>query len=123
MSNTKEPLERARREAQDLHKKIEASTATDHAALKADIQQIALEAQQIAASLKTIGEDQRADVKQHAKDAAAQLELLGKHAREAVGAGEAQIKQRNIAMLEQISKAVRSLSEAVAAHRSAAVKV
>jgi hypothetical protein len=77
MSNVKETLEKARSEAQDLHKKIDADAAKDNAALRANVQDAAAKAQNLAASLKTIVDGQRADAKQRIADAASQLEDVG----------------------------------------------
>jgi hypothetical protein len=119
MSTIKDALDRARSEAQDLHKKIEAGTAKDHAALKAEVQESATKAQQLAASLKTVIDGQRDDAKQHIKDAAAHLDDAAKHARDLATASDAQIKSANKAMLSKVRDAAENLSHAVASRRTA----
>jgi len=120
VTNTKDALARARGEAQDLHRKIEASTAKNHAVIRTDVQNAALQAQALAASLKTVAEAQRTDAKQHLKDAASQLEAAGKVARDVAGASEAQLKQTNRAMLGKVRASLENLSQAVASQRSSA---
>lgn len=118
MSKIKDALDHARSEAQDLHKNIEASTAKDHAALRAEIQSTAARAQQLAGSLKTVVDGQRSDAKQHIKDAIAQLDDAAKHAGDVASASAAQLKELNAAMLAKVRDAVQSLSHAVASQRS-----
>ena len=72
----------------------------------------------MAASLKALSETQRADAKQHLKDAIARLEDAAKRAKEAAGANDAELKQKNSAMLDRVRAAVQSLSRTVAAQRS-----
>ena len=115
---TKSPIDQARSDAQELHKKIEAFTAKDRAATRADFEKIGAEAQRMAASLKALSETQRADAKQHLKDAIARLEDAAKRAKEAAGANDAELKQKNSAMLDRVRAAVQSLSRTVAAQRS-----
>ncbi len=119
MSGIEDALDHARSEAQDLHKKVEASTARDHAALRADVVNAAVQAKKLAASLQTLGDALRADAKQHVQDAVAQLEDAAKHVRDVTAASEAELKRANLAMLENARSAVQSLSEAVASQRSA----
>ena len=118
MSNIKETLDQARSAAQNLHKQIDATTAKDHAAIRADVQNSADKAKQLAASLKTIVDGQRADAKQHIKDAASQLEDAAKHAGELAKASDAQLKEHNKAMLGKVRDAAESLSQAVASERT-----
>ncbi len=122
MTTITDALGRARSEAQELHKQIEANTAKNHAALKADIQEAGVRAKQLASSLKATADGQRADAKHHVKDAISKLEDLAKHAHDVASAGEAQLKEKNLAMLEQAGSALRSLSQALAADRSKAGK-
>ena len=123
MSATQDALDRARSEAQDLHKKLEASTAKDHAALRADVEHAAAQAKNVAESLKAVGEGQRADAKQHVQDAIAHLEDAAKHVRDVAGASEAELEKTNLAILEKTRKALQSLSEAVASQRSSTAKI
>jgi hypothetical protein len=118
----KDALDRARSEAQELHKRIEADTAKDHAALRTDLQSVESEIQKLAASVKTLGEGQRADAKQHLKDAASQLEDAAKHVLDVAGASEVRLKQTHLALLTKIRDAIQSLSQAIASDRSSKVK-
>jgi hypothetical protein len=118
VSNLKEALDKARSETQDLHKRIDATTAKDHAAIRADVEVSADKAKQLAASLKTIVDGQRADAKKHIEDAASQLEDAAKHARDLAKASDAQLKERNRAMLGKVRDAAESLSQAVASERT-----
>jgi hypothetical protein len=118
VSNINVTLDKARSEAQDLHKRIDATTAKDHAAIRADVKDSAEKAQQLAASLKTIVDGRRADAKRHIEDAASQLEDAAKHAREIASASDAQLKERNKAMLSKVRNAAESLSQAVASERA-----
>jgi hypothetical protein len=118
VSNINETLDEARSEAQDLHKRIDATTAKDHAAIRADVKDSAEKAKQLAASLKSIVDGQRADAKRHIEDAASQLEDAAKHAREIESASDAQLKERNKAMLSKVRNAAESLSQAVASERA-----
>jgi hypothetical protein len=117
VSNINVTLDKARSEAQDLHKRIDATTAKDHAAIR-DVKDSAEKAQQLAASLKTIVDGRRADAKRHIEDAASQLEDAAKHAREIASASDAQLKERNKAMLSKVRNAAESLSQAVASERA-----
>jgi hypothetical protein len=123
VNNIKDALEKARSEAQDLHKQIEANTAKDHAALRTNVQNTGAQAQKLATSLRAVADGQRADAQQHIKDAAARLEDAAKHAGDVAGASEAQLKQTNQAMLGKARDAVQNLSQAIASRRAATVKV
>jgi hypothetical protein len=118
VSTIKDALDHARSQDKDLHKKIEADTAKDHAALKVEVQDSATKAQQLAASLKTVIDGQRDDAKQHVKDAAAQLDDAAKHARDHASANDAQLKAANQAMLSKVRDAAENLSHAIASRRT-----
>jgi hypothetical protein len=120
MNNVNDAIQKARAEAQDLHKKIEASTTKNHAALRADLLNLAVQADQLRSSVKTLADGQRADAKQHLKDAAASLEDAAKNAKSVASAGDAQIKGAAQAALSRARDAVQSLSEAVASKRTTA---
>jgi hypothetical protein len=118
VSNIKEALDKARSETQDLHKRIDATNAKDKAAIRADVEVSAGKAKQLAASLKTIVDGQRADAKKHIDDAASQLEDAARHARDLANASDAQLKERNRAMLGKVRDAAESISLAVATERT-----
>jgi len=121
LSKIKDALDHARSEAQELHKQIEANTAKDHAALKADLVNAGAKAQKLADSLKTVVDGHRSDAAQHIKDAAKQLEDAAKHTRDVADASASQLKDHNKALLSKIHSAAQSLSHAVASTRSHAV--
>jgi hypothetical protein len=118
VSTTKDPLDHARSDVQDLHKKIDTMHAKDQAALRADLQHSAEKAKQLAAELKSVVDGQRSDAKKHIKDAAAQLEDAAKHSHDLTGANEAKLKEANKAMLSKVRGAAHNLSHAVALHRA-----
>lgn len=118
MSTTmKTALDQARSDAQSLHKRIDDFTAKDRAATKADFEKAGADARKLAATLKTLSETQKADAKQHLKDAATRLEDAANHAKDIAAASEADIKQKNAAMLDRTRAAVQSVSRAIAAQR------
>lgn len=123
MDTIKDALTKARSEAQDLHKQIEANTAKNHATLRADVQTAGVQAQKLGASLRTVVDGQRSDAQQHIQDAATKLEDAAKHARDVAGASEAQLEQTNQAMLAKVRGALQNLSNAIAARRPATAKV
>jgi hypothetical protein len=51
MGNIKETLDRARSEAQNLHKNIDATAAKDHAAMRADIKDSAEKAKRLSGKI------------------------------------------------------------------------
>ncbi len=121
MSKIKDSLDHARSEAQELHKQVEANTAKDHAALKADLVNAGAKAQKLADSLKTVLDGQRDDAAQHIKNATKQLEDAAKHTRDIADASVSQLKDHNKALLSKVHAASQSLSQAVASARSHAV--
>jgi len=120
LSTVDKALEHARKDAQALHKKIQATTAKDHAAIRANLQSSADAASVLALSLKTLAQSQQADTKQHLRDAATVLETAAKDAQAAGSASEATIKVKNTAMLARIRSATQQLSHALAEKRGAA---
>ncbi len=117
MTTTKDALDHARSEVQDLHKKIDAMHAKDQAALRAELQQSADKAKQLAASLKSVVDGQRSEAKKNIKNATTQLEDAVKHAHDLAGANEAKLKEAHAAMLSKVRGAAQNLSHAVASHR------
>ncbi len=122
MNNVKETLQQARSEAQVLHKKIEATTSKNHAAIRVDVQKAAEQAKSLAASLRTLAAAQRADGRQHLEDARTAFESVANEARDVASTSEAQLKATNLAMLRKAGDGLRELSRAVAAQRAAMVK-
>lgn len=113
----KSAINQARSDLQDLHKQIDAATAKDHAMTRALFEKASVEAQRIAASMKTLADAQRADAKQHLKDAAARLEEAAKGMRDTASASEAELRAKNKDLLDRTRVALRSVSRAIAAQR------
>ncbi len=122
MSVVKDAIDKARSDARTLHQKIEAHTAKNQAALHAELESAATQARQLAASVKTFAEGQRADAKEHLKIAAARLEDAATHAKINASATESDLKKAHRATLDRARGAVHSLSQAVAAKRATASK-
>ena len=120
MSNVNGALEKARSDAQNLHKRIVAATGKDHAAIRAEAQGVAARARELAQTVKANVEGQQIDVQQHLKDAGAALESLASDAKSLASAGDANLKSKNRAALAHARLATQQLSQAVAAKRSTA---
>ncbi|MBV8425477.1 MAG: hypothetical protein JO349_09800 [Candidatus Eremiobacteraeota bacterium] len=118
----KNPLQLARADSQALHQKIAASTAKHHAAIRADLESAALDAKRLGDSLKTLAEAQRADAKQHLKNASARLEQAAADAKAVNSANEHQLQKASRAMNDHARAALLELSHAVASTRSAVSK-
>ena len=115
-------VDQARNDARDLYKKIEAGTTKNHAAVRADLQDVAVKEQRLASSLRTAAQDQRTDAKAHLEHAAAMLEAAASAAKSVAQASDAELRQANLAMLDRTRDAVQDVSRAIAAKRGAAAK-
>ena len=122
MSTTTSALQKARADGQALHEKIAATTAKNHAAIRADLESAALDAKRLGDSLKTLAAGQRADAKQHLQNAATRLEQASADAKAITTASEQQLRAANQAMLDHTRDALLNLSHAIASARSAASK-
>lgn len=122
MSTVTDAVDQVRHDVQDLHKRIEASTAKNNTRIREDLQDAAKRAQQLASSLRQQAKDQRAEAKAHLEHAASLLEEGASGAMSAVGATEADTRQRAHAALERTRDALQSVSQAIAAKRSAGAK-
>lgn len=122
MSKVTDALEEARSSAQMLHKKIQVTTAKDHAAVRANARSVAAEALQLARAVKGLLESQRTDTRQHLKDAATALEAAAKDAQAIETASDAEVRSRNRETLGRVRSAAQELSQAVAAKRASLVK-
>jgi hypothetical protein len=118
LSNLNDAIDKARVDAQQLHKSIGENTARNHATIRVELQNAAGRARDLAASLKQVADAQQADTKQHIKDASAALEDTAQSAKSIAGSNEADLKRVNRAMFVSATAALRSLSKAVAAKRS-----
>lgn len=118
--HVKDALDRARSEAQDLHKNIAASMTKNDAAIRASLADIATHAQSLGASVKAAASEQRADAKQHLDHAASALGDTAKHAKAVAAAADGDIKREAGAALTRSRQAIQNLTEAVAAKRKTA---
>lgn len=109
MSTNDNALDKVRADLQALHESVSATSTKDRAAAHAKLRDARTDAQRLAASLKEQAQKQDADVKAHLQKAAASLEDA-----------QRQAEDDNAAMLARVSEAVKHVSQAVAAKRSAA---
>lgn len=119
MNNVKDALDKARVDAQQLHQGISETTAKNHATIRVELQNAADRARDLAASLKEVADAQEADSKQHIKDATTALDHAAKSAKNIASSNDSDLKAVKAAMLINATAAVRNLSRAVAAKRSA----
>lgn len=122
MSTISDAVEKARNEAQALHKQLSSSTEKNHAAIRANARSVAAEASQLAGAVTGLIASQQSDAKQHLKDAAATLQAAASDAQSVVTAGDDNLKERNTVALGRIRSATQKLSQAVAAKRASLVK-
>lgn len=120
MSNVNGALEKARGEAQELHKQISATLGQDQANVRAKAQILSAQAQDLARSVKTLADNQKADAKQQLNDAASTLEGLASDAKATASASQAELKTKNEAALHRARAAAQKLSQALAAQRASA---
>lgn len=121
---TKHPthLDIARRDAQELHKKISANIAKAEKASWADVAAIQAEAVSLTAKMKAIADGQVDASKADVKAAMAKLGAAAALVQDkAVDAADA-VKRTNAALLTSAHSAAQSLSHAVADLRSKAAK-
>jgi len=121
-TTTKDAVQKAREDAQALHQKLAAATAKNHAAIRADLENAAAEAKKLGESLTTLAESQRADAKQHLKNAGERLAQASVSAKAINTATEQQIQAANRAMIDHTRDALLNLSHAVASARRAVSK-
>ena len=122
MPTPNDVLQKARKDGQALHEKIAATTAKNHAAIRAELESAAADAKKLGDSLRTLANGQRADAKQHLQNAATRFEQASADAKAISAAGEQQLRAANQAMLGHARTALLNLSHAVASARSAVSK-
>jgi hypothetical protein len=120
--NATDAVEQVRSDAQALHKRIQETATKNHAAIRANGSSVAAEASKLASAVRELIEGQRADAKQHLKDAASSLEAAAADTQNLVTASDADLKARNVAALGRVRSATQKLSQAVAAKRASLVK-
>ena len=118
MTKPQTVLEKARHDAQELHKKISANMAKAEHATWADVRAVQADVNALGEKMKTLTADQAADVKTGIKAAIVKLESAGKLVEDKAVAAKDGVKHANAAMLNSAHEAARSLSAAVAAART-----
>lgn len=111
-------LEKARYDAQELHKKISANMAKAEHATWADVKAVQADINALGDKMKTLAADQADEVKTGIKSAIIKLEAAGKLVEDKAVAAKDGVKHANAAMLDSAHKATQSLSAAVAAART-----
>lgn len=115
-------LDVARRDAQELHKKISANIAKAEAATWADVKAVQDEAVALAAKMKTIADGEADAMKSDLKAAMAKLDAAAKLVQDKAIAGKDAVRKANAALLASAHSAAQSLSHAVADMRTRAAK-
>ncbi len=118
MTKPQTMLEKARRDAQELHKKISTNMAKAEKATWADVKAVQTDANALAGKMKTLAADQVDAVKSGIKAATAKLEAAGTLVENKATEASADVRHANTAMLDSAHKAAQSLSAAVAAART-----
>ena len=119
MNTVSDAIDKARSDAQDLHKKLMAATGKDRAAIKADLNTVAAGAQQLAASLKQTAQYQEPNAQQYLNDAASLMQDAANHAKNAAQAAAPEFASAKSKVIADVSGSLNNLSHAVAAQRSA----
>jgi dUTPase len=118
MTKPQTMLEKARYDAQELHKKISANMAKAEHATWADVKAVQADINALGIKMKTVAADQADDVKTGIKAAIVKLEAAGKLVEDKAVAAKDGVKHANAAMLDSAHKAAQSLSAGVAAART-----
>ena len=121
MTSVHDLIDKARANAQDLHKRVMSATGRDDAAVKNDFQKLAVDAQQLAATLKAAAQGESADAlaKRYLDDAVAQLEDAAIHAKNAAESAKPEFDKSRAAVVAEITGSIQGVSHALAAKRSA----
>jgi hypothetical protein len=115
-------LDVARRDAQELHKKISANIARAEAATWTEVKAMQADAATLMAKLKTIADTEVDAMKADLTAAMAKLDAAAKLVEDKTAAGKDAVKRANTALLAASHAAAQSLSHAVANMRSKAAK-
>ena len=119
MSTVVDTVEGVRDELRALHQKIDAGTAKNHAAIRVDLEDASRKAQHLAGSLRTLAKDQRTDASDHLAHAAKLLQSAAANAKEISAANAETIREGREALSAHTRTALRNVTEAIAAKRSA----
>jgi len=122
MTNPQTTLERARHDAQELHKKIAANMAKAEQATWADVKAVQADIHGLVAKIKVLADDQADATKAGIMAAMTKLEAAGKLVEDKAGASAVAardaVQHAYAAMLDGAHKTATSLSSAVAAART-----
>ena len=118
MNTVSDAIDKARSDAQDLHKKILDATAKDQTAMKADFASASADAQQVAASLKAATAGQQPQTKQYLNDAAARMQDAASHAKQAAAAAAPELGKAKARVIADVTTGLNNVSYAIASKRS-----
>jgi flagellar biosynthesis/type III secretory pathway chaperone len=118
MSALKTAIDQARGEAQGLHRRVDATTAKNHAAIRSDLESVRGEAKNLAATLKTLSQSQLADARQHLIDAYESIHEFDQATMDLESATYEDLKEKNRTALHHLRSAISSLGRAVVAQRA-----
>ncbi len=118
MTKPQTTVERARYDAQELHKKINANISKADHATWAEVKAIQADISALGARMKVLAEDQADAVKSGIKVAITRMEAAGALVEDKATAAKDGVKRANAALLESAHRAATSLSAAVAADRT-----
>ena len=120
MTNPQSMTEKARHDAQELHKKISANIAQAERSTWADVKAVQADINTLGSTMKTLAKDQAEDVKAGLQAAITKLEAAGPLVEDKALGAKDSVKHANAALLDSAQKAANSLSGAVAAARTKA---
>lgn len=115
-------LDVARRDAQELHKKISANIARAETATWAEVKTLQADAASLMAKVKTLADNETDAMKSDLTAVMAKLDGAAKLVEDKAVAGKDAVKRANAALLAASHSAAQSLSHAVANMRSKAAK-
>lgn len=107
-------LDVARRDAQELHKKISENIAHIETTTEADFKIVSDKAHALGERLKADATTQNEKVKSFMLNAAEKLKAVPQEAKANLATGKARLKQANLTLLEGSHAAAQSISHAVA---------
>ncbi len=122
MSKTQSLLEKARSDAQELHKSISANITKAGNATWADVKAAQAVGSDLAARMKAVATDQADATRTGIIAAVARLEAAGQLVEDKAVSAKDSIKHANDLMLSSAHQATQSLSAAVADARTKAAK-
>lgn len=118
MTQPQSVLERARQDAQELHKKISANISRSEHATWSDIKDTQADVKALATKMQTLGEEQADSAKAAIKAACAKMNDAAAIVEDKAFVAKDGINHANIVMLDAVYKAAHSLSSAIAEGRS-----